>query len=60
MLLNKFLAKLKGMFEHKTYGEELEEFIISKNPTTSYDVDYWTRQYDAKMTNKSVIGWTYD
>lgn len=31
-----------------TYGSALERYIVSKNPQTTYEVEYWTRQYDNK------------
>jgi hypothetical protein len=27
---------------------QLERFIVSKNPTNAAEVEYWTREYEAK------------
>lgn len=45
---------LKNTRQPYTYGTELEQFIVSKNPQSTYDVEYWTNQYDKKQTEK---GW---
>lgn len=39
----------------QTYGSELEAYIVSKNPQSTYDVEYWTNQYDKKQSQQ---GWT--
>lgn len=37
-----------------TYGTELETYIVSKNPQSTYDVEAFAREYEDK--NKSQ-GW---
>lgn len=39
----------------KTYGSDLERYIVSKQPQTIYDVEYWTNQFDKRYTQK---GWS--
>ncbi len=39
----------------QTYGSELEQYIVSKNPTSAAEIDHWTRQFDR---NQSQKGWT--
>lgn len=34
------------------YGSELESYIVSKNPQNTYDVEYWTSQYDKKQNER--------
>lgn len=53
------IARIQKMFERITepnnYGTELETYIVSKNPQSTYDVEYWTNQYDKKQNEK---GWS--
>lgn len=37
-----------------TYGSELENYISSKNPTTTAEVEYWIRQYDQNQKGWSL------
>ncbi len=52
------IAYIQKMFAQITtpinYGSELENYISSKNPQSTYDVEYWTNQYDKKQNEK---GW---
>lgn len=43
--------------EPQTYGSALEAYIVSKNPQSTYDVEYWTRQFDERVSNRSTAGW---
>ena len=42
------LEKLKAFFTPEPAKSELEEYILSKNPTSCEDVEYWTRMYDLR------------
>ena len=52
------IAYITGIYKRVekpvTYGSELEQYITSKSPQSTYDVEYWTKQFD-KNTQK---GWT--
>jgi len=37
---------LRNMFRPQSYGEGIEQYIISKNPKTVGDVERLTLQYD--------------
>ena len=40
---------IKSIFERikpTTYGSALEAYIVSKNPTSTAEVEHWARQYD--------------
>ena len=39
------LKKLSKLFEQKS---PLEEYILSKNPQSACDVDYWARKYSQR------------
>lgn len=40
--------KIKEFFTPKPALSDLEQYILSKNPTTPQDVEYWTRMYDLR------------
>ena len=44
----KFLEWIKSLFAGKSYQDNLDSFIASKNPTSAGEVNYWVRQYDLK------------
>ena len=57
-MLNQLSAYIHKMLDQidrpQTYGSELEAYIVSKNPQSTYDVEYWTAQFDKRQTEK---GW---
>ena len=54
MLIQKIAEYFKSATNSpQSYRSGLERFILSKNPTSIEDVEYWTRQFDLKIqTNK--------
>jgi hypothetical protein len=47
--LSNYIQKMfQNTKEPQTYGSALEQYIVSKNPQTIYEVEYWTRQFDDK------------
>ena len=50
MFLHKLKAFLQGVFT-ANYQTELDQFITSKNPTTTAEVEYWIRQFDRSHTH---------
>ena len=59
MSLLPLIANIQKMIERikepTNYGTELEAYIVSKNPQSTYDVEYWTTQFDKRQNNQ---GWT--
>lgn len=59
MLSTTIIAYIHKMFKQvetpQTYGSELEAYIVSKNPQTTYDVEYWTSQFDKKQNERSWL-----
>lgn len=48
-----FLSKLKAFLRRvfvANYQTELDQFITSKNPTTTAEVEHWIRQFDRGNT----------
>lgn len=40
---------IKSLFVDVSYQDEVESFVISKNPTTTAEVEYWIRVYDQRQ-----------
>jgi len=50
-----YIAKqIKRVEQPTTYGSELEQYIVSKRPTSVAEIEHWTRQYDKNTTHR---GW---
>ena len=53
------IAYIQKMFDKfsspNPYGTELEQYIASKNPQSTYDVEYWTNQYDKKQNERTWV-----
>jgi hypothetical protein len=49
-MLKTIIAKISVLFQPKPYPtinqSELEKYIISKNPQSIFDVEYWTHEFD--------------
>ncbi len=44
--IKSFLGAVAKFFEAPNPQTEFEEFIKSKNPTTTAEVDFWAQEYD--------------
>lgn len=44
--LTQLIDKIKETFRPATYGERLEQYIISHQPKTPADVEYLIQQFD--------------
>lgn len=49
-----FFNKLFNSQDQSTYGSELEQYIVSKSPTSAAEIDHWTKQFDHARNSK---GW---
>lgn len=49
MMFNYITQLLSSVFK-KSYGSELEEYIIARNPTNTGDVERLTLEYNSKMS----------
>lgn len=57
-MLTAILTYLKKIFKQSdaiSYGSELEQYIISKRPQSAAEIDYWTRQFDHRNTQRSWL-----
>jgi len=41
-----FTKWIKSLFQTPSYGQRLEAYIISKNPTNTADVEHWTNTFN--------------
>lgn len=48
-MLEQIKTLLKDIFVDDHYGVDLEAYIISKNPQTVADVEYYTKQYEKEI-----------
>lgn len=46
MLLASVIEALRSLFKSKTYGSDLEQYIVSHNPKNACDVENLTRAYE--------------
>ena len=53
----------KALFNQKSQQSDLEHFILSHNPTSVGDVEYWTERFDRlqqyKARNNMSNGYTF-
>lgn len=52
--LSNYLNKLFNAQGSSDYGSDLEQYIVSKCPTSAAEIDHWARQYDLSRNTK---GW---
>ena len=56
-MLNQLAAYFNKIFNtpgQSAYGSELEQYIVSKCPTSAAEIDHWTKQFDHTRNTK---GW---
>jgi hypothetical protein len=60
MFIQPILGWVKSLAESfekpTTYGSELETYIVSRNPQDAGDVDRLAREFDFRMSNRSLGG----
>ena len=45
----------KTVFAADTYTSTIDAYIVSKNPTTAAEVDYWIKSYDLKQNQGAYL-----
>jgi hypothetical protein len=48
-----FNSLFKRVDKPSTYGSELEQYIVSKNPGSVAEIEFWTTQYDRSATKRN-------
>jgi hypothetical protein len=51
----KFLEWIKSLFTDTTYQDSVEQYVVSKNPKTTCEVEYWIRRYDQGINKGWVL-----
>lgn len=54
--ITKFLTKL---FKPRDYSTDVEQYILSKNPKTPQDIDYWQRKFDQNAAQHGLFRGDY-
>lgn len=49
------LGWIKSLLHERTYKDSLEQFIESKNPQSTADVEHWTRYYDQRNFDRGFL-----
>lgn len=53
--LHTLLRGLQFLFRSRTYGETLEQYIVSRHPKDSSDVDRLTLEWQRGQTREKLI-----
>ena len=51
-ILNYFKAMFKDMFSDVTIDDSLDSYIVSRNPTSVEEVEFYEREFYARKTGK--------
>lgn len=54
-LVMSLLKWIKSLFSEQSYQDSLDYFITSKRPTSTAEVEYWTRYYDQHVSIRNSI-----
>ena len=56
-MITGYIQKMyKSVEKPQTYSSALEAYIVSKNPQSTYDVEYLTQEFD-RNRNRSIKEW---
>lgn len=51
----KLIKWITSLFKTPSYQESVEQYINSKYPTNTAEVEFWARRYDQMNSNRGVI-----
>jgi len=54
-MLASIIEALRSLFKHNSYGHELERYIISRFPQSTYDVEKMTREYEMSKMKEGFL-----
>ena len=54
-MLVTLLQRLARMFHNNDYQSRLEQYITSRNPQSTADVEHWERQYHYDQHRQSIV-----
>ena len=58
--MSTLLQWVKSLFQERSYGQELEAYIIAHNPSTPGDVEHYERQFDLERRNSGTFSPGYN
>lgn len=56
-MISKLLIVLGQLFKDSTYGDTLQQYIESRNPKTTADVELFTRQFSRNYNVRGGALW---
>ena len=48
------LGWIKSLVQPRRYQDSVEDYVASKHPTTTAEVEYWIREYDTRRHEWSL------
>lgn len=48
------LERLAEMFPNQTYQQKFEQYINSKNISSTADIEYWSKEFDKKTARGEI------
>jgi hypothetical protein len=54
-MLTKLIAQIKSLFTSPSYQDSVEYYVISKQPKSTAEVEYWVQHYNYHKHNGG--GW---
>lgn len=54
MITALIIGWIKSLFQERTYQTSVENYVASKHPTTTAEVEYWIREYDTRRHEWSL------
>ena len=54
-MLTKLMEQIKNLFAERTYQDDVEYYVTSKNPKSTAEVEYWVQYYTQNKHNGG--GW---
>lgn len=55
--MTQLLTVFKKLFSEKSYGDTVEEYIISRHPKNAADVENLTREFQLKQSRNGGVQW---
>ena len=53
-MITAILGWIKSLLQQRRYQDSVEQFVASKHPTTTAEVEYWIREYDTRRHEWSL------
>jgi hypothetical protein len=54
-MLTKLIEKIKSLFSTPTYQDSVEYYVISKQPKSSAEVEYWIQHYNQQQQKGWIV-----